>query len=93
MGLREIQIWLHYIDLGLLHRSTQRIVDHRQLLPGQLHPAADDDEHEYEKQDPAHRRKGTRSAQVARGVECRGQWTPGWPVEVSRQNRYVTEMT
>jgi hypothetical protein len=57
-SLGQVQIRLLDLDAGLPHRSTQGIVQDRDLGAGQLHAAPDEQEHEQEHEEEAHRAIG-----------------------------------
>jgi hypothetical protein len=61
--LRKVDVRLDDLDLRLLHRSAERVIEDRELRPGQLHPAADQEQHHEEEEDQLHRGKGSRGLQ------------------------------
>jgi hypothetical protein len=63
-SLWQIHVRLDDLDLGLCHRSTQGVVQDRDLSAGQAHPTTDQQQDEQEKHEPSHPRKGTRATQA-----------------------------
>ena len=58
LPLRQVEVRLLDLDSRLRHRTTQRVIQDRDLRTGQLDAAPDQQEHEQEENEQSHWAKG-----------------------------------